>query len=45
MQTKTYSSIRAVNYYYEDNLIHLAHAKNLMVTLFLHADTNIEIAK
>ena len=45
MQTKTYSEIRAVNYYYEENLIHLAHAKNLMLTLFLHPDTNIETAR
>jgi hypothetical protein len=41
MQTKTYSELRVVNFYYADHLIHLAHLKHLMITLFLRADTNI----
>lgn len=44
-KTRTYSELRAVNYYYQDHLIHLARVKNLIVTLFLAPDTNIELAR
>ena len=44
-QTKTYSDIRTVNFYYQEYLIHLAHVKNIMVTIFLDSTTNIELAK
>jgi hypothetical protein len=45
MQTKTYSQLRVVNFYYDDHLIHLVHANNLMITLFLSCSTNIQSAR
>jgi hypothetical protein len=44
-QTKTYSNLQVVNYYYEEHLIHLAHVQNLMITVFLAKNTSIFQAK
>lgn len=41
MQTKAYSQMKVVNFYYDEYLIHLSHNKHLLITLFMAKDTNI----
>jgi hypothetical protein len=45
MQTKTYSQLTVANFYYDEYLIHLAHSKHLIITLFMSKDTNVELAR
>jgi hypothetical protein len=45
IQTKAYSQITTVNFYYDEYLIHLAHAQHLIVTIFMAKDTNVDSAR